>query len=75
MKPFHEVANKIRYTDTLDERDFTVGYRDRMALKGHTEVTLGEFLETGEVPEHRVLWIKDSEGVFVWHREERICTI
>ena len=75
MKPFREAANKIRYSGSLDEADFTVGYRDRMAEGGLKEVPLREFLETGEVPDHRVAWIKDRTGNFVWHREEKVCDI
>ena len=75
MKPFREIISRIRYTDSLDEWAFTVGYADRMAESGVKEISLGAFLSLGEVPEHRVKWIKDAQGIVVWDKEKKICLL
>lgn len=74
MKPFHEIVNKIKHTASLDLSEFTVGYEDRLseARKRIREASLADFLAAGEIPEHRVRFIKDKDGKVVWDREKKI---
>jgi uncharacterized protein (UPF0248 family) len=77
MKPFHEIVSRIRHTAALDPSDFTVGYEDRLSdSRGRIrETSLAEFLAAGEIPEHRVRFVKDRDGRVVWDRERRICEL
>ncbi len=65
MKPFHEIANRIKWDVREDINDYTVGYFDRVE-KRVIEMPLKDFLDS-DIPEHRARWLKKS-GKIVWSR-------
>ncbi len=67
MKPFHEIANRIKWDPKEKIDDCIVGYFDRIR-NDILEMPLKEFLES-EIPEHRARYIK-KRGRIVWDRRK-----
>ncbi|HEY0133624.1 MAG TPA: RNA repair domain-containing protein, partial [Nannocystis sp.] len=64
-----DVIGRIRFDAALDVSRFTVGYEERFA--GVREAPLAGVLGEGEVPWHRIWFIK-AGSLVVWDRRERI---
>ena len=69
LRPVQDVIGRIRFDAALDVARFTVGYEERFA--GVREAPLAGVLGEGEVPWHRIWFIKAGTLV-VWDRRERI---
>ncbi|MET7398623.1 RNA repair domain-containing protein [Dactylosporangium sp. NPDC005572] len=69
LRPVHEVVSRIRYDATLDAGRFVVGYEERGA--GIREAPLPAFVAGGDVPWHRVQYVKAGERT-VWDRRSRV---
>ncbi|MEM1347128.1 MAG: RNA repair domain-containing protein [Myxococcota bacterium] len=64
-----EAYNRIKWDPSMDETAFVIGYRER---SGRTkEVPLVEWSPDGDVPFHRVWYIRRGD-VTVWDREARV---
>ncbi|MFB9409223.1 RNA repair domain-containing protein [Dactylosporangium matsuzakiense] len=68
MRPVQDVVSRIRYDAALDAARFRVGYEDRGA--GIRETPLLAFVSGGDVPWHRVRYVK-AGTVTVWDRQSR----
>jgi len=64
-----DVVGRIRFDAALDVAHFTLGYEERFA--GIREAPLVEFIAAGEIPWHRIWFIK-AGALVVWDRRERI---
>ncbi|WP_433615996.1 RNA repair domain-containing protein [Dactylosporangium sp. CA-139114] len=69
MRPVQDVVSRIRYDAALDAARFSVGYEERGA--GIRETPLLAFVGGGDVPWHRVQWVK-AGAVTVWDRRSRV---
>ncbi|MFI5910764.1 RNA repair domain-containing protein [Dactylosporangium sp. NPDC051541] len=69
MRPVQDVVSRIRYDAALDAARFTVGYEDRGA--GTRETPLLVFVSGGDVPWHRVRYVKAGTTT-VWDRQARV---
>ncbi|MFG2043278.1 RNA repair domain-containing protein [Dactylosporangium sp. NPDC048998] len=69
LRPVQDVVSRIRYDATLDAARFLVGYEDRGA--GIRETPLLAFVSGGDVPWHRVQYVK-AGPVTVWDRQARV---
>nr|BFE55816.1 hypothetical protein GCM10020063_003420 [Dactylosporangium thailandense] len=64
-----DVVSRIRYDAALDAARFSVGYEERGA--GIRETPLLAFVGGGDVPWHRVQWVK-AGSTTVWDRQTRV---
>ena len=69
LRPVQDVVGRIRFDSALDPRRFTIGYEERFA--GVREAPLADFIGEGEIPWHRIWFIK-AGPLIVWDRRERI---
>ncbi|UWP79459.1 RNA repair domain-containing protein [Dactylosporangium fulvum] len=69
LRPVQDVVSRIRYDATLDAARFVVGYEERNA--GVREAPLPAFVAGGDVPWHRVRYVK-AGGLTVWDRQARV---
>ncbi|MEU7867668.1 RNA repair domain-containing protein [Dactylosporangium sp. NPDC049140] len=69
MRPVQDVVSRIRYDAGLDAARFSVGYEERGA--GIRETPLLAFVGGGDVPWHRVRYVK-AGAVVVWDRQARV---
>ncbi|MEV6929915.1 RNA repair domain-containing protein [Dactylosporangium sp. NPDC051485] len=69
MRPVQDVVSRIRYDARLDAARFVIGYEDRGA--GLRETPLLAFVGGGDVPWHRVQYVKAGQ-VIVWDRRTRV---
>ncbi|MEV8511826.1 RNA repair domain-containing protein [Dactylosporangium sp. NPDC051484] len=69
LRPVQDVVSRIRYDATLDAARFHVGYEERGA--GIRETPLLAFVSGGDVPWHRVRYVK-AGPVVVWDRRARV---
>ncbi|WP_432991347.1 RNA repair domain-containing protein [Dactylosporangium sp. CA-233914] len=69
LRPVQDVVSRIRYDATLDAARFLVGYTERGA--GIRETPLPAFVSGGDVPWHRVQYVK-AGSVTVWDRRSRV---
>ncbi len=69
LRPVQDVIGRIRFDAALDVAHFTVGYEERFA--GVREAPLAGLLGEGEVPWHRIWFIK-AGALVVWDRRARI---
>ncbi|WP_433206634.1 RNA repair domain-containing protein [Dactylosporangium sp. CS-047395] len=69
MRPVQDVVSRIRYDASLDATRFRVGYEDRGA--GIRETPLLAFVGGGDVPWHRVRYVKAGTTT-VWDRTARV---
>ncbi|WP_433047329.1 RNA repair domain-containing protein [Dactylosporangium sp. CS-033363] len=69
MRPVQDVVSRIRYDASLDAARFSVGYEDRGA--GIRETPLLVFVGGGDVPWHRVRYVKAGTTT-VWDRTARV---
>ncbi len=67
----HEIINRILWDQRLNPRSFVIGFQDRVSKTGLREKPLLEWDENGEIPWHRIRYIR-CEEIHVWDREERI---
>lgn len=69
LRPVQDVVGRIRFDSAFDPSRFTIGYEERFA--GVREAPLSDFLGEGEIPWHRIWFIK-AGPLIVWDRRERI---
>ncbi|MGI5238168.1 RNA repair domain-containing protein [Dactylosporangium sp. CA-139066] len=69
LRPVQDVVARIRYDATLDASRFVVGYEERGA--GVRETPLLAFVSGGDVPWHRVRYVKAGART-VWDRQARV---
>jgi len=69
LRPVQDIVGRIRFDPIFDAAHFTIGYEERFA--GVREAPLADFLGEGEVPWHRIWFIK-AGPLIVWDRRERI---
>ncbi|WP_329521338.1 RNA repair domain-containing protein [Spirillospora sp. NBC_01491] len=65
LRPVQDVIARIRFDGLLDAAGFSVGYEDR--FNGERESALTAFAASGDLPWHRVAYIKAGDLV-VWDR-------
>jgi poly(A) polymerase len=66
----HEAIDWIRWDEAFDASSFIVGYDAHEDEP--VEVPLIELDPSGEIPWHRIRYIRFAEGGLVWSRDERI---
>jgi poly(A) polymerase len=71
LRTSKEVYDLLRWDPRRDPRDYVIGYGERLAATGTAEIPLIDFEPDGEVPWHRVLYVRGPRGV-VWDRRERL---
>ncbi|WP_432839265.1 RNA repair domain-containing protein [Dactylosporangium sp. CA-092794] len=69
LRPVQDVVSRIRYDAAIDAARFVVGYTERGA--GIRETPLLAFVGGGDVPWHRVQYLK-AGPVTVWDRQARV---
>jgi uncharacterized protein (UPF0248 family) len=69
LRTSKEVYDLLRWDPRRSPGDYRIGYGERFA--GTAEVPLLEFDPGGEIPWHRVLYVRGPGGV-VWDRRTRI---
>ena len=69
LRPVQDVVGRIRFDAALNLARFSVGYEERFA--GVREAPLADFIGEGEIPWHRIWFIKAGDLV-VWDRRARI---
>ncbi|GAA3192738.1 RNA repair domain-containing protein [Dactylosporangium siamense] len=69
LRPVQDVVSRIRFDATLDAARFVVGYEERGA--GIRESPLPLFVAGGDVPWHRVRYVKAGD-LTVWDRQARV---
>jgi poly(A) polymerase len=67
----HETINRILWDNRLNPKAFTIGFLDRLSPTGLREKPLTEWDENGDIPWHRIRYIRCGEEV-VWDREQRL---
>ncbi|MDJ1497980.1 RNA repair domain-containing protein [Cytophagaceae bacterium DM2B3-1] len=67
----HEIIHRILWDPRLNPQVFVIGFLDRMSASGLREKPLLEWDENGEIPWHRIRYVRCGE-VIVWDREQRI---
>lgn len=75
LRPAADVMSRLRWDDSIDSGDFSVGYEDRFV--GIMEKDLAEWRseQTDDefIPQHRIAYFKRrSDGVVVWDRAARV---
>lgn len=71
MLPSHEVYHRIIWDKRLNPSAFTIGYSDRLATKGMREKPLTNWEANGEIPWHRIRYIRCGT-IVVWDRDQHI---
>ncbi|MBX7220075.1 MAG: RNA repair domain-containing protein [Blastocatellia bacterium] len=66
-----EIYNRIVWDSRLDRTAFVMGYADRMTTSGLREKMLSDWDPTGDIPWHRVRYIRCGQTT-VWDRDERL---
>ncbi|MEV4510456.1 RNA repair domain-containing protein [Dactylosporangium sp. NPDC049525] len=69
LRPVQDVVSRIRFDAALDATRFVVGYEERGA--GIRESPLPLFVAGGDVPWHRVRYVKAGD-LTVWDRHARV---
>ena len=69
LRPVQDVVSRIRFDAKLDAARFVVGYEERGA--GIRESPLPLFVAGGDVPWHRVRYVKAGD-LTVWDRQARV---
>lgn len=69
LRPVQDIVGRIRFDPLLDVRRFSIGYEERFA--GVREAPLADFIGEGEIPSHRIWYVK-AGALVVWDRKERI---
>jgi poly(A) polymerase len=69
LRPVQDVVSRIRFDAALDAARFVVGYEERGA--GIRESPLPLFVAGGDVPWHRVRYVKAGD-LTVWDRHARV---
>lgn len=69
LRPVQDVVSRIRFDAKLDAARFVVGYEERGA--GVRESPLSLFVAGGDVPWHRVRYVKAGD-LTVWDRHARV---
>lgn len=67
----NQVYNRIIWDARLHSGAFTIGYQERLSSEGIREKPLVEWSENGDIPWHRIRYIKCGE-VVVWDRDKQI---
>ncbi|GAB3855138.1 RNA repair domain-containing protein [Dactylosporangium cerinum] len=69
LRPVQDVVSRIRFDAKLDAARFVIGYEERGA--GIRESPLPLFVAGGDVPWHRVRYVKAGD-LTVWDRQARV---
>ena len=64
-----DVYNQLRWDERFDASRFFFGYEERYA--GTKEIRVSEFVANGEIPWHRIWYVRDDSRV-VWDRKTRV---
>ncbi|KAJ5779987.1 hypothetical protein N7457_005147 [Penicillium paradoxum] len=74
LRPAGNIINRINWDSAFECNDYIIGFVDR--FEGQLEVTMGSWKKetTDEefIPQHRVLYIRHTNGDVVWDRKRRI---
>ncbi|KAJ5581534.1 hypothetical protein N7535_000154 [Penicillium sp. DV-2018c] len=77
LRPAGDIINRIIWDSAFDPGDYVIGFVDR--FEGQLEITMGSWKKetTDEefIPQHRVLYIRHTDGEIVWDRRRRIDNI
>ena len=65
MRTSKEVYNQIKWDPALEQGEFTLVYADRTS--GLTEVPFHAFVPDGDIPWHRIYYIRHGDEI-VWDR-------
>lgn len=69
-----DIINRITWDSAFERSNYVIGFVDR--FEGQLEITMGSWKKetTDEefIPQHRVLYIRDTNGEIVWDRRRRI---
>uniref|UniRef100_A0A7S3JE84 MJ1316 RNA cyclic group end recognition domain-containing protein n=1 Tax=Euplotes harpa TaxID=151035 RepID=A0A7S3JE84_9SPIT len=69
LVPIETILIKLEKSLKYPIQDFTVIYQDR--FEGNLEASLSDFLESSDIPSHRILMLL-KQGEVVWDRKEKI---
>ncbi|CAG8908631.1 unnamed protein product [Penicillium egyptiacum] len=74
LRPAGDVINRITWDTAFGRNNYVIGFVDR--FEGQLEVAMGSWKKetTDEefIPQHRVLYIRHTNGEIVWDRRRRI---
>ncbi|KAJ5241543.1 uncharacterized protein N7469_003134 [Penicillium citrinum] len=74
LRPAGDIINRITWDSNFERNDYIIGFVDR--FEGQLEVTLDswkrESTDEEFIPQHRVLYIRHTNGEVVWDRRRRI---
>ncbi|KAJ5535502.1 hypothetical protein N7527_001756 [Penicillium freii] len=77
LRPAGDIINRITWDSAFERSNYIIGFVDR--FEGQLEITMGSWKKetTDEefIPQHRVLYIRHTNGEIVWDRRRRIDTI
>ncbi|CAI7645702.1 unnamed protein product [Penicillium crustosum] len=74
LRPAGDIINRITWDSAFERGNYIIGFVDR--FEGQLEITMGSWKKetTDEefIPQHRVLYIRHTNGEIVWDRRRRI---
>ncbi|KAJ6191485.1 hypothetical protein N7519_001506 [Penicillium mononematosum] len=74
LRPAGDIINRITWDSAFERSNYVIGFVDR--FEGQLEITMGSWKKetTDEefIPQHRVLYIRHTNGEIVWDRRRRI---
>ncbi|KAJ5493679.1 hypothetical protein N7463_009766 [Penicillium fimorum] len=74
LRPAGDIMNRITWDSAFERSNYVIGFVDR--FEGQLEITMGSWKKetTDEefIPQHRVLYIRHTDGEIVWDRKRRI---
>ncbi|CAG7936538.1 unnamed protein product [Penicillium nalgiovense] len=74
LRPAGDIINRITWDSAFERSNYVIGFVDR--FDGQLEITMGSWKKetTDEefIPQHRVLYIRHTNGEIVWDRRRRI---
>ncbi|CAI7600067.1 unnamed protein product [Penicillium glandicola] len=74
LRPAADIINRITWDSAFERNNYVIGFIDR--FEGQLEITMGSWKKetTDEefIPQHRVLYIRHTNGEMVWDRRRRI---
>ncbi|KAJ5693518.1 hypothetical protein N7455_003577 [Penicillium solitum] len=74
LRPAGDIINRITWDSAFERSNYIIGFVDR--FEGQLEITMGSWKKetTDEefIPQHRVLYIRHTNGEIVWDRRRRI---
>ncbi|KAJ9481315.1 hypothetical protein VN97_g12180 [Penicillium thymicola] len=74
LRPAGDIINRITWDSAFERSNYIIGFVDR--FEGQLEITMRSWKKetTDEefIPQHRVLYIRHTNGEIVWDRRRRI---